>query len=425
MAKKKKKTKLTEHQQREIQTAQHQKAFTKRLFELLKSLGFGEEISLLTAKDIQVLYITRTVFVKVDDSQAPLLNTKRQKKWIHDMLYRNARSMTVPFTTDEGDKRVINIVDYHEVWSHFTWYVRNRATAEDITPKQKELDRRLRKYAEIVDDNSEVVQLWGRVKKAFEDELLQLSILFSSPTICYITFELGEETQKEDSIGFTRILHVKTHAPEIKKIVIDGEVRRVFKLYKPMGGVIIPAIRKVPYNPYKNVNEEKEYEVYMLEHAMNRLIERLDCVHPIFAMYLLNMSLGLWRVDWFKDTLLIDFYLLPHKVGYLAGKLVGDKIVIRTFLFLTFNGTPEGAALNSYTGLQKLDKDYLNIDKLSAFVASDVSPNSTLGKLLRDTGCEQLIGLKLPSDLMDPDAQLHHVSEDYMEKYLKGADRDF
>ena len=50
--------------------------------------------------------------------------------------------------------------------------------------------------------------------------------------------------------------------------------------------------------------------------------------------------------------------------------IIEGKIVIRTFLFVTNNGTPEGKKLAQITGLQKLDKKYLALDKLSTFMTS-------------------------------------------------------
>jgi hypothetical protein len=39
------------------------------------------------------------------------------------------------------------------------------------------------------------------------------------------------------------------------------------------------------------------------------------------------------------------------------------KLVIRSFLFLTNDGTPEGWKLRALTGLAKRDKKYLEIEK--------------------------------------------------------------
>jgi hypothetical protein len=45
------------------------------------------------------------------------------------------------------------------------------------------------------------------------------------------------------------------------------------------------------------------------------------------------------------------------------------------------------------TGLGKLDKKYLAIDKLSAFMSSDIRSNESVMQLLRKSGCECLLDL--------------------------------
>jgi hypothetical protein len=91
-------------------------------------------------------------------------------------------------------------------------------------------------------------------------------------------------------------------------------------------------------------------------------------------------------------------YLFPlvhgaDKLGYFKGDIIGDKLVIRTFLFITNNGTPEGKKLQKLIGLQKADKKYLGIDKLSTFILSDIKENEQLKTLFCEAGCGDLFKL--------------------------------
>jgi hypothetical protein len=81
------------------------------------------------------------------------------------------------------------------------------------------------------------------------------------------------------------------------------------------------------------------------------------------------------------------------KAGYFRVDVIDGKIVIRTFLFVTNNGTPEGQRLGKITGLQKLDKKYLAIDKLSTFMTSDIGQNENIKKIFIDSGCQCLLDL--------------------------------
>jgi hypothetical protein len=67
-----------------------------------------------------------------------------------------------------------------------------------------------------------------------------------------------------------------------------------------------------------------------------------------------------------------------------------DKIVIRTFLFITFSGTPEGQKLSQITGLNMFDKKYLAIDRLSTFMKTDIRENPVLADLFTRAGCGDL-----------------------------------
>lgn len=67
--------------------------------------------------------------------------------------------------------------------------------------------------------------------------------------------------------------------------------------------------------------------------------------------------------------------------------------MLRTFLFITNEGTPEGEALARLTGLQKQDKQYLAIGKLSTFMNAKLFESEEFCRLLKSVGCGGLIGL--------------------------------
>ncbi len=81
------------------------------------------------------------------------------------------------------------------------------------------------------------------------------------------------------------------------------------------------------------------------------------------------------------------------KAGYFRFDVVGNIIVVKTFLFLTNSGTPEGDLLAKNTGLKVLDMKYLTIDKLSTFMSSDIANNVQINKIFTDAGCQSLFEL--------------------------------
>ena len=109
----------------------------------------------------------------------------------------------------------------------------------------------------------------------------------------------------------------------------------------------------------------------------------------------------------------LDVYIQTHALDIIEG-----KIVIRTFLFITNNGTPEGLKLQNITGLQKLDKKYLAIDKLSTFMTSDIGNNEKVRKIFTSAGCECLLELYEKSNKTLTNSA-NHFDADLMLKYIE------
>jgi len=133
-------------------------------------------------------------------------------------------------------------------------------------------------------------------------------------------------------------------------------------------------------------------DVYIQSHALQRLLERIDVYSSNHTQ--INMVISLINpviIRTGKNTGLIGYSINEHKYGYFACEYIDGDILIKTFLFLTNNGTPEGQKLNELTGLKKEDKKYLAIDRLSSFIASDIEQNQTLKKLFIESGCESLL----------------------------------
>jgi len=136
---------------------------------------------------------------------------------------------------------------------------------------------------------------------------------------------------------------------------------------------------------------ELPLKVYIQSHAINRLFERIDCFWIGAVYFNLYFSLASPKIEYdINKTLLIEFRIFNVKAGYFRADIVDGIILIRTFLFVTNNGTPEGMLLESNTGLQKLDKKYLAIDKLSTFVNSDLDKNEEVQQLFINSGCQCL-----------------------------------
>lgn len=141
-------------------------------------------------------------------------------------------------------------------------------------------------------------------------------------------------------------------------------------------------------------NSEKAV-VYILEHTLNRLCERLSSIDVCYLKTYMLISLAFPKFYYESGNhFFIEMVIHEIKVGYFVAEYVDGIIIIRTFLFLTNNGTPEGRRLNSLTGLSKIDKKYLQIDHIAAFFESDIEENEHLRQLFSNAGCGELFKVR-------------------------------
>jgi len=142
---------------------------------------------------------------------------------------------------------------------------------------------------------------------------------------------------------------------------------------------------------YDNEWSDLPVRVYVQAHALQRLKERVDVIANSYLQFYLYLSIqDLVVVRTESGQQLIEFHYAGKKLGYFAFDLLGKNLVIRTFLFITMDGTPEGDTLREKLGIEAEDKRYLSIDKLSTFVISDIKSNPEVKQHFIDAGCEQL-----------------------------------
>ncbi|HYG40829.1 MAG TPA: hypothetical protein VD908_19530 [Cytophagales bacterium] len=191
------------------------------------------------------------------------------------------------------------------------------------------------------------------------------------------------------------VIRISSVQPERIVVAVDGNTRPAIRV-----GWVLHAISPtwLSLRPselgLEGAFAEIPLKVYIQLHAINRLSERLDCFWEGMNQY--NMFCSLSRPVIARDSnnnLLIECTVFGKRVGYFRADIVEGIILIRTFLFITNNGTPEGRLLEKTTGLQKLDKKYLAIDKLSTFMTSDLDKNEEVRRIFKTAGCQSLLDL--------------------------------
>ena len=230
----------------------------------------------------------------------------------------------------------------------------------------------------------------------------QLFVIFHGLGMCLCTIEDGyfwlnynPKLAVDGKSGMDNNIEVYLHLPESKRIKINGSIRPAMRLgwAHPFDGLDWVGMKPSSLGIKGSLSDDP-MKVFVQSHALLRLAERIDSIDQGLAQY--NMYDSFLNANVFYDSnhnLLIEYRIFGTKAGYFRVDVIDGVVAVRTFLFLTQSGTPEGVLLWKNTGLKMLDKKYLAIDKLSAFISSDIGQNEQVNKIFADSGCQSLFEL--------------------------------
>ena len=231
------------------------------------------------------------------------------------------------------------------------------------------------------------------VLAAVQNRLKFLAWLYSDFTkglLCFThqKYEMG--TSLFDQSAYYNNYFVEHHEPGAETIEIDGKRRPIFRVYLNDGDEIVPFTLTPKQLGMDGIMQDFPFKVFIQEHVLIRIAERLSPVFVNLSYLFILTSVLTAPVLLTEKSFLFPLQLKDLKLGYLKGDMIGDKILIRTFLFITNNATPEGQKLHDLVGLKKIDKEYLGIDKLSTFILSDIAKHEALKDLFKQAGCAHL-----------------------------------
>jgi hypothetical protein len=208
----------------------------------------------------------------------------------------------------------------------------------------------------------------------------------------------------------------RTRLPNVK-VLIDEHHRPAWRLgwYLPEPELRLKFVSIKSEDIY--LSSGNMLDVYIQSHALNRLSERLDGIDMGILHFNIFDSFNILKVCRNKyGVLLFEYAIFGDKAGYFVGDVVDEKIILKTFLFLTNNGTPEADKLQTATGLMKEDITYLAIDKLSTFLLSDIAGNERVKQLFIDAGCESLF--KIDKEFIPSESTQTTSKAELIAKYL-------
>ena len=142
---------------------------------------------------------------------------------------------------------------------------------------------------------------------------------------------------------------------------------------------------------------KEELPVFIERHAIDRLHERLPLPnHESFLHTVMVDSLEYPTLTPREPgKYLVDLCLGDHKVGYFVAQVLPDLVLIRTFLFLTMQGTPEADRLRDKLGLSRNDVERYKLDYFWTLTASNIADDPLLSRVLAECGCGHLLACPL------------------------------
>ncbi len=382
----KKNSGVQKHQQ---MLKQQEKEFWQKIVHIAKVSGAYEAFQKIPKIDRFVFSKMRPSAFRVEEAEKGTLN-KTDLKELKDYVSAHLRSAT--FELENGG--VITLYDYCSAGLALKHYIR---TLEDHAYfEAPEVKKAFATFMKAVNEDH-------LPRKHLLNYAQQMSWKISMVNHGYFWFEY-DMVSYEKSIGYD-CFKVHTFKAEIKHFVLDGVKRPAFRVGFPLESAEIFWARvKTEDLGIKSLPDQTGLDVYIQSHALMRLSERLKPIPPSTIHLNLLSSVAIPNVvNDNNGGLMIEYYFRDLKLGYLKAIVEGGTLLIKTFLFITNNGTPEGKKLKELVGLSKEGKKYFHIDQLDTFVESDIKTNKTLNALFTEAGC---------ADLFDFDKHLNEKPEE-------------
>jgi hypothetical protein len=394
------------------QEEQHQRnLFYKKMQHTIAILGDASAFDLLDKKMLEFLYYSRIrpyrIIAQGDNQlkiKPKLINT------INTTLNQQLHKTLI----DIGQQKTrVSLYDFGVYIETLYLFWRNA----DL--HKPEFASRFRACFPVFNDDFKETRVQALI--SVDQKLEVISWLYSDITSKIIRF-VPERFDKTSSVygnsAYYNNYLIEVKDAESETLEIDGHIRTIYKVYTTKSEGFIPMTITPEKLGMDGLMQKFPLKVFIQMHAFERIEIRLGKFFRMFhyPYIIANIIKSEPIPAGNKNSFLIPVTNLTARLGYLKADVIGDKLVIRTFLFLTNNGTPEGKKLNHLAGLQKADKSYLGIDKLSTFILSDIKKDEKLKALFYEAGCGELF--KLDKTLLNEPGDRELATSKFMSHYL-------
>jgi hypothetical protein len=191
------------------------------------------------------------------------------------------------------------------------------------------------------------------------------------------------------------VLFIHQVKPEAMNVVIEGKPRPAWRVGWPLAGTGMRwATLSARDLGVDSALADIPMKVYIQSHALIRLMQRVDTLDYISQHSGIFSACDKKEVVTLPDNrALVAFHVNGKKLGYFFAEIVTGIVVFRTFLFVTNSGTPEGDRLDHELRIGKIEKEFLHIDTLSAFVKTDMMLDARVVDVFERVGLGHLCNL--------------------------------
>ncbi|MFN8254492.1 MAG: hypothetical protein U0W24_02305 [Bacteroidales bacterium] len=404
-----KKNKKKNPHQLKAEQAHQKNLYLNRIKKMMNILGCADAFDLLGKKGIAFFYRFHLRPIKFINPASGLVLLQKDLDILNDHISHSLQKFYISIGPNQVE------VSYYDFYTlvesiHFFW----RNCSELDFPNAKEIKEKFKIFNDGFNPTRE------EVHKSIEQMISVLMWSMSDLTRCMVWLE-KEPFKKSVGIYDTSFVHNNyiVHIEKIETITVelDGIKRKVYRLGMIESNKGINWWEIEPEKLGLNGSLGKmPIKIYIQLHAIERMKERLgefinELLGPIITLSMLEKLIT--RTP--KGGFLFAVRYMSIKLGYLEADLVGNILVIRTFLFITNNGTPEGNKLEKLLSIKKEDKKYLGIDKLDCFLSSDIKQNPELKKIFEKAGCGNLF--KMDEFIKKKPATRFHSAQSIL-KYL-------
>ncbi|PWE00206.1 hypothetical protein [Marinilabilia rubra] len=353
------------------------KVFVSELLEAMDLLKLPEEHFNLSRENLRLMYETGICMknpVRGNDFIQPI-----EVRTLGRILKRYYRRRKFPV----GGAR-LTLMQIGKLCSLFRWEGISQSKKSEKDPA---LEKVIKEIEELI--YKDYCNFWLEC-------CFNLMAFSSNPSKKYYSFEFNCDIVENGAPKLVFYLSVSAYPAREYGFTLGGIYRPAYRLgYGSLGGQLewVNISRDQVKDHYKG--EKQEIEVFIQSHALHRIKERLDYFNDILLNYWIFWNtIKLKGIQSYKDYLLIPFEVFDIKVGYFAATILDEKLLIRSFLFLTHSSTPEGDKLKELTGLGKYDVSYWRIDRYSTFMGLKEKEYPHLKELFSQAGLQDLFKLR-------------------------------